>query len=144
MLDLTDPETWRRQFDEFLAASIPSAVFLVIGAVASWWLRGWFSQREVSGLREHSGVLEERWKLAREQAEQSRAETEKLKIEVENFRTRMQGRMIISPKELEESATSVLTSVARLIKREHDLGETLDSVIPIVRATGGGASSHAQ
>ena len=57
MLDLTDPETWRRQFDEFIAAPFPSAVFLVIGAVASWWLRGWLSQREVGGLREHIGVL---------------------------------------------------------------------------------------
>ena len=71
-------------------------------------------------------------KLAAEQVQQSKLDGEKLIVELQELRKRAQGKSVIQAKELEQVAASVLTDLARLIKRDHDLEQTLDLYIPIL------------
>ena len=125
---------WQRQLDAFLAAPLPSLVFLALGAIAAWWLCSTIWKARLAAAHERVSVFEERLKLAAEQSQRSKAAAETLQTELQGFRNRMQGRVILSPQEVEEGTTTALTYVARLIKHEHDLGETLDK-IPILRAS---------
>ena len=125
---------WQRQLDAFLAAPLPSLVFLALGAIAAWWLSSTIWKARLAAAHERVSVFEERLKLAAEQSQRSKAAAETLQTELQGFRNRMQGRVILSPQEVEEGTTLALTYVARLIKHEHDLGETLDT-IPILRAS---------
>jgi hypothetical protein len=121
---------WQRQLDALIAAPLPSLIFLALGAVAAWWLSSTMWKARLAAAHERIGSIEERLKLAAEQALRSKAMAEQLGAELEAFRTRTQGRLVLLPQEVEESTTAALTFVARLIKREHDLGATLE--IPIV------------
>lgn len=56
----------------------------------------------------------------------------KLIAELQELRKRAQGKSVIHAKELEQGATSVLIDLARLIKRNHALEQTLDLYIPIM------------
>ena len=77
-------------------------------------------------------MLDERLKLAAEQVQQSKLDGEKLIAELQELHKRAQGKSVIQAKELEQAATSVLTDLARLIERNHDLEQTLDVYIPIL------------
>src|SRR4051812_33274820 len=55
-----DAAFWQKQLDAFLAAPMPSLVFLALGAIAAWWLRGTVMQGELSAARERVTVVEER------------------------------------------------------------------------------------
>jgi hypothetical protein len=125
---------WQRQLDAFLAAPLPSLVFLALGAIAAWWLSSTIWKARLAAAHERLSVFEERLKLAAEQSQRSKVAAETLQTELQGFRNRMQGRVILTPQEVEEGTTTALTYVARLIKHEHDLGETLDK-IPILRAS---------
>jgi len=129
-----DTAFWQRQLDMLLAAPLPSLIFLALGAIAAWWLSSTVWRGRLDAAHERVAALEERLRLAAEQARQSKEVAEKLQGELQEFQRRMQGRLLISPEELQTSTTAALTDVARLIKHEHDLGETLDK-IPIIRAT---------
>lgn len=64
-----DAAFWQKQLDAFLAAPMPSLVFLALGAIAAWWLRGTVMQGELSAARERVTVVEERLRLAAEQVQ---------------------------------------------------------------------------
>ena len=125
---------WQRQLDAFVAAPLPSLVFLALGAIAAWWLSSMIWKARLAAAHERVSVFEERLKLAAEQSQRNKVAAETLQTELQGFRNRMQGRVILTPQEVEEGTTTALTYVARLIKHEHDLGETLDK-IPILRAS---------
>jgi len=127
-----DATFWQRQLDTFLAAPLPSLVFLALGAIAARWLSSTVWKARLAAAHERVVTLEERLRLAAEQARQSKEVAEKLLAELERFRTRTQKRIILSPQDVVDGTTTAMTYVARIIKQEHDLGETLDK-IPIVR-----------
>lgn len=81
-----DTAFWQRQLDAFLAAPLASLIFLAVGAVSSWWLRGTIVRGEVSGLRERVAVLEERLRLASEQAKLLSDAREQLQTDLEKMR----------------------------------------------------------
>jgi DNA-binding PucR family transcriptional regulator len=107
-------------------------IFLTLGAAVAWWFRSTVSEGKIAGLRERVAVLDERLKLAAEQVQQSKLDGEKLIAELQELHKRAQGKSVIQAKELEQAATSVLTDLARLIERNHDLEQTLDVYIPIL------------
>jgi hypothetical protein len=127
-----DTAFWQRQLDALLAAPLPSLIFLALGTIATWWLSSTIWKARLAAAHERVGALEERLRLVAEQARQSKEVAEKLLAELEGFRMRTQERTILSPQEVVDGTTRAMTYVARIIKYEHDLGETLDK-IPIVR-----------
>ena len=129
---MTDPAFWERQYTAFQNAPVACLIFLTLGAAVAWWFRNTVSEGKVAGLRERVAVLDERLKLAAEQVQQSKLDGEKLIDELQKLRKRAQGKSVIHANELEQAATSVLTDLARLIKRDHDLEQTLDLYIPIM------------
>ena len=129
---ITDPAFWERQYTAFQNAPVACLIFLTLGAAVAWWFRNTVSEGKVAGLRERVAVLDERLKLAAEQVQQSKLDGEKLIDELQKLRKRAQGKSVIHANELAQAATSVLTDLARLIKRDHDLEQTLDLYIPIM------------
>jgi hypothetical protein len=129
---ITDPAFWERQYTAFQNAPVACLIFLTLGAAVAWWFRNTVSEGKVAGLRERVAVLDERLKLAAEQVQQSKLDGEKLIAELQELHKRTQGKSVIQAKELEQAATSVLTDLARLIERNHDLEQTLDVYIPIL------------
>ena len=126
-----DTDFWQHQLDAFLAAPMPSLIFLAVRAIAASWLSSTIWQARWAAAEERAHVAQERLNFAAEQTRQGKELAEQLRAELENFRAKTQNRMLVSPREVEDGATKALTYVARLIKRGHDLGETLDA-IPIV------------
>src|SRR4029450_1363536 len=96
---------WQRQLHAFLAAPLPSLVFLALGAIAAWWLSSTIWKARLAAAHERLTVFEERLKLAAEQSKRSKVAAETLQTELQGFRNRMQGRVILTPQEVEEGTT---------------------------------------
>jgi hypothetical protein len=62
-----DPDFWLRQWEAFAKAPVACLIFLALGLVGAWWLRGSIDQGETKGLKEQNNALEQRLKLAGEQ-----------------------------------------------------------------------------
>lgn len=76
-MDVTDPNEWERQWNIISSAPFSALPLIVIAGVIVWWFRGWTVQAERDGLKQQIATLEQRLKLAAEQAGiASRAENE--------------------------------------------------------------------
>jgi hypothetical protein len=80
-----DTDFWKRQLDALLSAPVPTLFFLAVGAIAAWWLRGSVDKGEINGLRARVNVLEERLRLAADQAQTAVEAKERLAADLEKL-----------------------------------------------------------
>ena len=67
-MDVTNVQDWEQQWTTFMSA--PFIIFppIVIAGLVGWWLQGTKSAGQIAGLKEQVSVMEQRLKLATEQA----------------------------------------------------------------------------
>ena len=89
-MDLTNPELWKQQW-----AAITTAPYIMLPVIVAAFCAGvWFRKGTVDGLRERIAVLEERLRLARDQAEIFRQAKEDAEREFQTYKAAVAAKAV--------------------------------------------------
>jgi septal ring factor EnvC (AmiA/AmiB activator) len=119
-----DANFWMRQWGAFLAAPVPTLLFLALGAIAAWWFRGAMDDGEIRGLKAQVQALEERLRLAADRAQQLTDTKQQIEADLQKLQEQIETGA--SAKALETTAASAKANLQLLGKREHELRLALD------------------
>jgi hypothetical protein len=118
-----DTDFWKRQWDTFLAAPVPTLFFFAFGLMIAWWFRGRTDDGEIRGLKAQIGAMEERLRLATDRAQQLTDVKRQLEDDFRELRAQIDAG---APTQLlETTASSAQTNLQLLGKREHELSAAL-------------------
>jgi hypothetical protein len=111
-------EFLQKQWEAFLSAPVPTVLFLALGAIAAWWLRGAIDKGETEGLRGKVDALEERLRLAGDKAQLAAEAKERAEADVRRLREQFDAGA--SKQALETTFSSAQTNLALLTKWEQE------------------------
>ena len=120
-MDVSDPDTWMRQWTAFTSAPYivgPLMVFLLVFAGLVGWLLGM-----IADLNERISVFEDRLKLAVEQAESARQAKDEVATEFETYRSEVGAKAENAA--LGASAARVEGAIVRFAAANNTLSEIL-------------------
>jgi hypothetical protein len=126
-----DGDFWKRQWDVFLSAPVPSLFFLAIGAIAAWWFRGTVGRGEINELNARIAALEERLRLAADRVQQAADAKERLEADLQKLGEQIDAGA--STRALEMTTLSAESNLVLLNKWENETRAALGQ--PIRRMT---------
>jgi len=125
---MADAGFWQQQWDTLVSNTVPSLIFLGIGASAAWWFRGATKEGEINGLKTRIDVLDERLALAADKVQEREENIAKLERELEQLREQIKAGA--SAKSLTTTSQAATDALKIVSTNTSELARILASEIP--------------
>ena len=124
-----NPETWKKEWTAISSAPFSMLVAIMVVGWIIWWFQGKLSEAQIAGLKEQVSVMEQRLKLASEQAGiANRAENELAK-QIRTLGTAIEAKA--DNYSLSALAAKVKAKFVKLTTANNALSSTLSSTVSI-------------